>query len=213
METPLLNHITKQEFDCVYEPAEDSFLMIDALEADLDFIENELNPSYCLEIGSGSGIISSALAKRLNYCFCITTDINCFACRITKRTGTHNKVKLLEAINTNLASGIRFNLFDIIVFNPPYVVTEENECQNDNRNLLAYTWAGGANGRTVIDKFIKKLETMLAPSGVAYLLLLKENKPDDVILMLQKIKFTAIIFMERRIRGEHLFILKIFRKS
>ena len=54
--TPLTHHL---DFENIYEPAEDSFLLLDALEQDLVYISQTLKPTICVEIGSGSGIISS----------------------------------------------------------------------------------------------------------------------------------------------------------
>ena len=61
METPKYSHS-----DHVYEPAEDSFLLIDALELELPFLHSQ-KPLITVELGSGSGIAISALAKYLNY--------------------------------------------------------------------------------------------------------------------------------------------------
>ncbi len=42
---------------------------------------------------------------------------------------------------------------DILFFNPPYVVTSTDECAHA-RGLEA-SWAGGVDGREVIDRFLR----------------------------------------------------------
>jgi len=46
----------------VYDPSEDTFLLLDALEQDTLKIQ-EMKPSIIMEMGSGSGIVSAFLAK------------------------------------------------------------------------------------------------------------------------------------------------------
>lgn len=47
----MLNHIKKEYWDYVYEPAEDTFLLLDALEKDLDYIISK-KPATILEVSS-----------------------------------------------------------------------------------------------------------------------------------------------------------------
>lgn len=49
--------------DSVYEPAEDTFLLLDAIERTIQ--SSLIPPSVCLEIGSGSGAVIVALKKAL----------------------------------------------------------------------------------------------------------------------------------------------------
>lgn len=216
MDTPLYDHLTAADFEHVYEPAEDSFLLLDALESDLPFLEQKL-PLVCLEIGSGSGIVITALSKKLKT-FCMATDINSHACMATKRTMMHNSVFLAEAINCNLADVLRPKIVDVLIFNPPYVVTPDEEIiskdhqQNCTENNLVYSWAGGSQGRRIIDKLLTKLDYILSETGVFYLLLLQENKPAEIKDLLEQMNFLCCVLMERHIPGERLCVLKITRK-
>ena len=45
------SHLKSTDYRDVYEPSEDSFLLIDALELDIDYIVNEIKPLYIVEIG------------------------------------------------------------------------------------------------------------------------------------------------------------------
>lgn len=55
--TPSLSHISKADYEHVYEPAEDTFILLDALEADADALRNGSlggqgkKPRLCVEIG------------------------------------------------------------------------------------------------------------------------------------------------------------------
>ena len=38
--TPNFSHITKEDFEHIYEPAEDTFLLLDALEKDIQILQD-----------------------------------------------------------------------------------------------------------------------------------------------------------------------------
>ncbi|XP_052897543.1 methyltransferase N6AMT1 [Anopheles moucheti] len=76
---------------------------------------------------------------------------------------------------------------------------------------LVHAWAGGVDGRIVTDRVLADLHRILSPDGMFYLLLLKENKPVEVLKQLERSNFRGSIIKERRIRGEHLYVLRIER--
>ncbi|CAJ0765175.1 8091_t:CDS:10, partial [Entrophospora sp. SA101] len=126
--TPNLDHITSNDYNYVYEPA-------------------------------GSGCISTFLGMLIdkNTSLLLCTDINPYATSITVKTGHQNLVIQLDAITTNLTSGLLPRLkhsIDLLCFNPPYVVTDSEELNSNNNNILDKSWAGGINGREVIDQML-----------------------------------------------------------
>lgn len=216
METPYLTHISPEDFKYVYEPAEDSFLLLDALEADLSKLQSD-RPSICTEIGSGSGVIITAVAKALPDTACFAIDINPRACNVTKQTALKNGATL-NVINMNLLNGFRSNVIDVLIFNPPYVVTadeeiDSTESQHDNpfNDKIIRSWAGGTDGRLVMDRVFNAMNDILSPNGSAYILVIAENKPKEIIAKMQTKGFCGSIVGERRIRGEHLFVIRFLR--
>lgn len=205
METPYQNHIDKADFDHVYEPAEDSFLLIDALEKDLEYLRAK-NPTFCLEVGSGSGVIITAFGMAFPQTFCMSTDINFKACIMSKETAAYNKVSL-DVCNMDLAGSFEDKCFDIIVFNPPYVVTESDEC--GGRDITA-SWAGGAKGREITDRLLNMIPKKLAADGVFYLLLIEENIPEEVINIMSDYGYKSEMVIKRKVRNEQQLVLKFY---
>lgn len=206
METPYQTHIDQADFEYVYEPAEDSFLLIDALEKDLNYLKSK-NPAFCLEIGSGSGVIITAFGMAFPKTFCMSTDVNFKACIMSKQTADYNKVAL-DTVVMDLASSLRDNIFDIIIFNPPYVVTESEEC--GGRDIVA-SWAGGAKGREVTDRLLDMIPNKLAKNGTFYLLLIEENIPDEVTKIMSTFGFKSEIVVKRKVRNEQQLVLKFYK--
>nr|CAD7456100.1 unnamed protein product [Timema tahoe] len=150
METPFFTHLTSVDYEHIYEPAEDTFLLLDALEEDLPYIQ-QLNPALCMEIGSGSGVVITALAKTLGSSSSyLAVDINTVACKATQGVSHRNGVSV-DVVNGDLVSWIRKQMtVDLLVFNPPYVVTDSEEVKGTG---VARAWAGGVKGREVKEGF------------------------------------------------------------
>lgn len=206
METPYQNHIDKADFEHVYEPSEDSFLLIDALEKDLVYVKAK-NPTFCLEVGSGSGVIIGAFGMAFPYTICMSTDINFKACIMTKQTASFNNV-ILDSVNMDLASLFIDKKFDVIIFNPPYVVTATEECRV---NDISASWAGGVKGREVTDRLLHMIPKKLADHGVLYLLLIEDNIPVEVTQIMSMYGFKSETVLRRRVRNEQQLVLKFYK--
>lgn len=148
--TPSTSHIDP---DIVYEPAEDSFLLLDTLSsaAETSFLAQRFHstsPSpLILEVGTGSGVVLAFLAANAREIFgrtdilTIGTDINPYACRATQQTvlkacrknsaaceqkaDRSTAAAFLATLNSDLAISIRPKMVDVLIFNPPYVPTSE----------------------------------------------------------------------------------------
>ncbi|KAH9919110.1 S-adenosyl-L-methionine-dependent methyltransferase [Fomitopsis serialis] len=214
--TPDLSHLTKQDYDHVYEPAEDTFILLDALEQDAE----ELRVSYprlCLEIGSGSGCVSSFIGAILgtSTILCLATDINPHACRCTRLTGRQNKTPI-DVVNASLASPLVQRLrhaVDVLIFNPPYVPTYADEADDAQQGAdIQGAWAGGEIGMQVTDVLLDQVEDLLSPIGRFYLVAVKQNDvPAIRQRMLDTYRLSSEVVLERRAGGEYLFVVRFSR--
>jgi release factor glutamine methyltransferase len=144
------------EDERVYPPSEDSYLLIESIDI-LDF-------HNALEIGVGSGIISLHLSKKIDNVFCC--DINPFSLLLTKQNATSNSINNLYLFSSNIFSSIKpGTLFDLIVFNPPYLPVDFSP-----REYIDLSYHGGIDGGEHIRAFLNELGKYLSKSGVAYFL-------------------------------------------
>ncbi|RPD58360.1 S-adenosyl-L-methionine-dependent methyltransferase [Lentinus tigrinus ALCF2SS1-6] len=216
--TPDLSHLKSADFEHVYEPAEDTFILLDALEEDANDLR-DLQPRTCLEIGSGSGCVTAFLGSILGSAssLYLTTDINPYACKCTKTTGAQNKVPI-EPLLASLASPFRRRLrrsVDILLFNPPYVPTESDEADSAQQHAdIAGAWAGGRDGMVLTDILLEQVESLLSPTGRFYLVAVKQNDIKGICQrMLERHGLQGEVALQRRAGREHLFVLRFRRQQ
>jgi len=214
--TPDLSHLTRHDFEHVYEPAEDTFLLLDAIEQDANELK-ELCPLVCLEIGSGSGCVSAFTGNILgsSTALYLCTDINACASESTRATGKQNNVPI-EAVTASLALPFLARLrhsVDVLLFNPPYVPTIAGEAE-DAQGIAGIqgSWAGGAGGMQITNIFLQTVDGLLSTKGRFYLVAVKENNiPDIRERMSADYGLQSEIVMQRRAGREHLFVVRFSR--
>ncbi|TNY18315.1 methylase [Rhodotorula diobovata] len=211
--TPSTSHLSADDFESVYEPAEDTFVLLDALEQDSDLLKSS---RVCLEIGSGSGCVSAFLGAICgpSSALYLCTDLNPHAARCTALTGQSNSVPL-NPVLTDLTGALLPRLkhaVDCLVFNPPYVETDDDEAfQAQEDGVIERAWAGGVGGMRVTNRLLDQVETLLSPRGVFYLVAVPENKPLQILDEMRARGLHGEITLKRRAGREHLHILRFSR--
>lgn len=154
------------EPDEVYEPREDSFLMQEYVE------EFSKAKELVLDMGTGSGILAITAAKYAKHV--VALDINQKAVNCVQLEIRSEKIKNLSVFQSDLFSAIerkRYDLekknlvksavknqFDLIIFNPPYLI-EELDIRDD-------ALFGGKRGIETTEKFLVKARDYLKDEGI-----------------------------------------------
>lgn len=213
--------------DKVYEPSEDSYLLMDSLEADSQFLQGRFGSRVplILEIGTGSGIVVTFLQRLiLPGAICIASDVNRHACRTVLNTASANEtihsggLSPRDAIDTcqmALTSGIRKGEIDVLLFNPPYVPAEDVPiipASEEDPTWLDLALLGGEDGMGVTQVVLDSLHEILEPTrGVAYILFCARNKPDQIAEEMRQRGWAVETVLGRRAGWEVLTVLKFTR--
>lgn len=216
------------DFNLVYEPAEDTFLLLDLFEEDLSFITARFPAKAAtpivVELGTGSGIVTTFIHKHiLPHALHMATDLNPHACAacVTTWTENHGQRHRLDTLRGSLATPLRPRLVDVLVFNPPYVPDEtvpavpldgkdENGEDTKDDRWLDLALLGGDDGMEVTWQVLDDLDTILSDRGVAYILFCKRNKPEQVAAEMARRGWQAQRVGERKAGWE---VLSVWRFS
>jgi release factor glutamine methyltransferase len=85
-----------------------------------------------------------------------------------------------------------------------------------NYNDFHAAYAGGLDGREVIDQFLPLVQSCLSPSGTCYMIAIEENKPQEIIQWMNKKEygsFIGSIVLRKKVLGEILYVLKFVHSS
>jgi release factor glutamine methyltransferase len=183
-------HFDNYSFDIwenVYEPAEDSFLFAENLDVQ--------KGAQVLDVGTGCGILGIVAAEKAGNV--IALDLNPYALRCARQNSTLNNVRSKMAfVRTSLLTAFGEKVkFDLILFNAPYLPSAEHEAET----WLGRSWAGGINGRQVIDRFISQAATRLNQGGRIQLMQSTLANVEQTINKFDNYNLKTIIKAERKL--------------
>lgn len=184
----------------VYDPAEDSFLLLESITID--------SKDMILELGTGCGLIALVCAHQGSQVVC--TDINPFAIQLTRRNIERNRVLLkgdIEIRQGNLFSVLKNNEhFNVIIFNPPYLPSKKNEKVG---GWFDRATDGGRTGMQVIKRFLKGLHKHLHPNGCAYFIFSSLSNRSTLEQYLKNERLSAEVIARHRCEEEDLDVFRI----
>ncbi|WP_292460168.1 HemK2/MTQ2 family protein methyltransferase [Methanothermococcus sp.] len=173
----------------VYEPAEDSELLLDNLVN----VKNKI----VLDVGTGTGIQAINAIKR-GAKKVVGIDINPYAIKTAKENALLNKLKLNEDIfffesdlfknMGEIKNKLNINRFDVILFNAPYLPTSKEE---KLEKYLNYAFDGGIDGRKVLDRFIDEVGDYLKENGIIQIVQSSLTGEEKTLKLLKKHGFRA----------------------
>ena len=180
----------------VYEPAEDTFLLAERLAVTDDDV--------VLEVGTGCGILAIVAAEKAEQV--VAVDVNPYAlecaCKNAQTNGVKNKIEFRQG---DLFQPIKQNeKFDVILFNSPYLPSESDE----EKSWIGKAWAGGPDGRTVIDRFLVDVPNLLAERGKVQLVQSSLSDVDKTIQMFKEKSMQATVAAQLKVAFESIVLIE-----
>ena len=179
----------------VYEPAEDTFLLLETLD---------VHPGETiLELGTGAGVIAMDCARKGARVVC--SDINPFAIRLTRRNIERNRHSLKGSIEVRQGDLFRvlrpLERFDKIVFNPPYLPTKSYERVGGWFDVAT---DGGRDGLRLTRRFLHEVTEHLLKHGHAYFIFSTLSSRASLEKTLKRERLSFEISARRSFEGEEL---------
>ena len=177
----------------VYEPLEDSYLMADALEAEM----KRRTFKSILDMGTGCGFLA-IIAKFLSPASAVVAvDKSYEAIEIAQENARRNGMD----IDFEVSDLFQFvtGKYDLIIFNPPYLRPIKEDVKAKNSGMWADTG--------VIQRFLISARRYLKPDGI--ILLLLSSLSDPAILEAARKHWKIRMLAKKDLDFEQIFVFEL----
>lgn len=175
----------------VYRPREDSTLLATVAK-------RQITDGYVLEVGTGSGFVAKTIRQQTQASV-IGSDINPHACEMADSDG-------IDVVRTNLSEAFQENIFDWVLFNPPYLP------KNGNKDGWIWTALESAdNGTRVTKKFVETVERVLNEQGRVLLVLSSKSETEQIREVAVESGFSIKVVDSTSLFFERLEVVELYR--
>jgi release factor glutamine methyltransferase len=183
----------------VYEPAEDTFLIAEKMRVEED--------DTVLDMGTGCGILAVLAAEKAKSVLAV--DVNPYALQCAAKNAETNGVKeRIEFRLGELFQPIKQNeRFSLILFNAPYLPSEPDE----EKSWIGKAWAGGRNGRKMLDRFVMDAPNFLAAGGRIQLVQSSLSDVNRTIEMFGELDLRAMVVAQVKVAFESIVLVEAKR--
>ena len=143
----------------MFRPPSDAWLLAHYIAA-----EEVPSRASVLDLCTGSGILALA-AARVGASRVLAVDISRRAVLATRLNAALNGLAV-QAVRGDLFDAVAGQRFDLIVSNPPYVPSADDQLPSRG---LSRAWEAGSDGRVFLDKICAEAHEHLLPGGVLLL--------------------------------------------
>ncbi len=183
--------------DGVLIPRDDTQVLVDHSIKSLK--ENNIQPFKILDLCSGSGIIAITLAKSYPNASVFAVELSQKAFVYLEKNINYNNALNVKAIKADVLKDFeeisQLDKFDLIISNPPYIITKEIESLQKEVQFEPFmALDGGEDGYLFYREIIKNYTNMLNKNGILSFEL-GENQYDYVENLMKNADYKDINYM------------------
>jgi release factor glutamine methyltransferase len=180
----------------VYDPAEDSVLLSEAVE----YARGDV-----LELFAGKGVVGLEAAKKAKS---VTfADINQSSIKFIDQKIEENGLTNCKTVISDLFSDLAGLSFDVIYMNPPYLPGDRN-----GKDAAELSISGGKDGYELTIEALKQSKQHLKEGGEIYLIISTVYDVRKVYKALESINFEFKVLDRKKFFFEELLLVKIYEK-
>ncbi len=159
------------------------------------FQERLARDATVLDVGTGCGVLAVAAARRRAGVVAVDASRRAvLTARLNAQlAGVPGRIRVLRG---DLLAPVPGQCFDLVLANPPYVPTPGNwrRLRGPRR-----TWAGGADGRAVLDRLCEGVPEVLKPGAVVLIVHSALCGPERTVKALEKEGLSAEVTAQRAV--------------
>lgn len=216
--------IVKCESDLIYSPSDDTYLIIDYIKKKLDKHSFDgigfENINYILDMGTGTGIIPILLLYLLKkipkcnlkiYASDILEEVLTCAKNNENLNGFNSKIHYIHSNLFKSFPNSLKNLFDIIIFNPPYLPPINENNFRDLSNKKDFCWNGGKWGIEIFKEFLNEVREFLNLTHECYIYYISSSRGNQKKLnnLIEEKRFKNQVLEKKHIFFEDIILNRL----